>query len=221
MKLLILLFLVFSQSLFAQYEGLEGKTFNHPGPNCFGVAMYANQNIRTVRGVDLKEFSAFVPKNCEAVTDPEAGDIGTFHNGVDFIHAFIYLGNELVLEKTGVDYLGKTPVQIRNMAHTIYTFEASPECRRWGNGSRDCYSDLQYYRCTKGLGTADQAIQNLEERIEEEFKQLLEGNASVEERIVQLVEMVDEYEKQISTISNDPLLEGRLVSFRKQIKFLL
>jgi hypothetical protein len=203
-----------------EFRDLEGKVFNYPGPNCFGVAMFANDNVRTIRGVDLEEFSFFVMASCQRVESPLAGDIGTFHNGQDFIHAFMYLGNDLVLEKTGVDYLGQTPIHIRDISHTIYTFEASPECRRYGRGDRSCYNKLAFYRCQKGVSHYGETLSSLEEKIESGFKSLLEGEGILEEVVIELKELISDYERRVSLEPSNPILSGRVISFQKQLLFL-
>lgn len=180
--------------------------------------MFANQNISAIRGVDLNEFSAFVASQCVPVETPERGDIGTFHNGSDFIHAFIYLDKDTVLEKTGVDYLGKTPIHVRSIEHTIYTFEASPECRRWGGGSRDCYNTLAYYRCSTGPTHLNENLLALEEQIEKVFAEILNGQLTVD-LIKEAEALIKNYEINILD-SGDELLEGRLESFQKQLLFL-
>lgn len=214
---LVLLFLLMIQLSYASFpESLAGKTFAHPGPNCFGVAMYVSQSIHTIRGVDLKEFTAFVDSYCETVAKPMRGDIGTFRNQTDFIHAFVYLGNDLVLEKTGVDYLGKTPIHKRNISHTIYTFEASPECRRWGAGSGDCYNTLNYFRCAQAVNQPYSTVSLLEEKIELIFEEVLSGNPR---QFTELSGLIQEY-KRVVEKEDDPLLRGRLESYQKQLEFI-
>lgn len=198
-------------------EDLEGLTFAYPGPNCFGVAMYANENLSEIRGVDLNEFSAFVASSCEPVSHPEVGDIGTFHNGTDFIHAFVFLGEGVVLEKTGVDYMGKTPIHMRSIEHTIYTFEASPECRRWGGGSRDCYNTLEYFRCDKGNTHLNDELLKLETSIEKLFAEILAGKVGIA-LLDKVSHLIKTYEVAIAD-SGDDLLRGRLESFQKQFQF--
>lgn len=218
---LIIILLALSGPLAAQrnLQSLEGLTFAKPGPNCFGVAMYANDNIRTIRGVDLAEFKAFIPEFCEAVEVPKPGDIGTFQSGDEFIHAFLYLGDDLVLEKTGVDYVGKTPIHIRNIAHTIYTFEASPECRRYGGGSRECYNQLQYFRCQKGLEEGERELSLLEEKIEKNFYDILEGGVPYSARLDLLHSLLERYEEALNVSGASALTLGRLTSYKKQILF--
>jgi hypothetical protein len=217
LPLLSLLFILNNPSFASRLELLAGKTFSYPGPNCFGVSMYANGNISQIRGVDLLEFSEFVIGQCEEVDEPQKGDLGTFHNGSDFIHAFVFMGDGLVLEKTGVDYLGKTPIHLRDISHTIYTFEASPECRRWGGGSRDCYNTLKYFRCQSGPGHDHRALNELEIEIEMLFSKVLEGRGT-QKIMEKLKGLISKYNEQ-AEVSDEPLIKARLESFKKQLLF--
>ncbi len=206
----------------SNYQDLHGKTFAHPGPNCFGVALYANGNTSTIRGVDLKEFSSFVENHCQEIEEPTRGAIGTFHNGRDFIHAFIELGNGLVLEKTGVDYLGQTPVHVRDFSHTRYTFEASPECRRWGGGSRDCFNDLKYFDCSKEWPHSHQILKEQELLIEKAFSGWLSPNSNQRISKAEIANLIIDYERKImgGEFADQEFLLGRLESFEKQLLFL-
>jgi hypothetical protein len=227
-KIRIHLFLTFvlSFNVFSfeerRLEELAGLTFAYPGPNCFGVAMYANNNTTTIRGVDLNEFTAFIQAKCVAVQNPIRGDIGTFHNGHDFIHAFIDLGDGLVLEKTGVDYLGKTPVHVRDFSHTRYIFEASVECRRWGAGSKECYNELQYFRCSQGWPHSYQNLKQWEIAIEKAFSQWLTLDSFEKPSKSMVAQLINEYESEIlkNNLNDQEFLLGRSESFKKQLAFL-
>ncbi|MCF8060030.1 MAG: hypothetical protein K9K67_12085 [Bacteriovoracaceae bacterium] len=202
-------------------ENLEGSTFEYLGPNCFGVAMLASGQIDSIRGIDLKEFEVFIKNSCKEVSTPKRGDIGTFHNGQSYIHAFFNLGNDLVLEKTGVDYMGKTPIHLRDISHTIYTFEASSECRRYGGGSRDCYNRLRYFRCSINNEELPDALKAIEDKIFLTFSEYLnKGLSSLS--LPELEELISEYSALIESQSdaNMETLLARLESVRKQFQFL-
>ncbi len=226
--LLLLLFIQLSYAQGSFPENLAGKTFQYLGPNCFGVAMLANGALSSIRGVDLLEFESFIKLNCKSVRRPKRGDIGTFHNGQSFIHAFYYLGNDLVLEKTGVDYMGKTPIHLRDIGHTIYSFEASQECRRYGGGSRSCYNDLEYFRCqpTSPISRSRTLI-SLENEITKSFSEYLNIGHSPKS-LQQLGELIHQYFSLIEELSDDDsmsrdhleALKARLLSFEKQLLFI-
>lgn len=216
MKSLFLILAINFSALAGFPENLEGSTYEFPGPNCFGVAMHATGHNQTVRGVDVLEFEAFISEACEEVEVPVKGDIGTFSSQGNFIHAFTYLGEDMVLEKTGVDYLGKTPILLREISHTIYTFEASPECRRYGNGSRDCYNDLTYYRCQK-QADAQGEVGILESEIEAGFSFLLEGKGSPEPH---LKAKISRFKELVKSLNLGLSSQGKAVSYSKQYIFI-
>jgi hypothetical protein len=204
------------------------KKFNFPGPNCFATAMLGAKEISSMRGVDVEEFDSYIKRNCTLVEKPKYGDIGVFRtpNG-DLIHGFFRISENLVLEKTGVDYVGKTPVQIRHINHTTYTFEASPECRRYGGGNKDCYNKQLYYHCEAMPAELPEDLAEIELKIESSFSKLLETELSVsevEDLKKELTKLVPLYKDKLNALpktflDRDYLLD-KSISYEKQLMFI-
>lgn len=156
-------------------DSLKGKTFAYAGPNCFGVALYAAGINPIIRAVDVSEFKAVLKHQCSKVKTPKPGDIGVYSvKDFDIIHAFYNYDEDTVLEKTGVDYIGKTPIHIRDKEHSYHTFGYSKECLRYGGkGNPQCYNPLDYYQCEDLDAVIPAQITAVEEKIDSILENLL------------------------------------------------
>jgi hypothetical protein len=63
-------------------------------------------------------------------------------------------------------------------------------------------------------------LSSLEEKIESGFKSLLEGEGILEEVVIELKELISDYERRVSLEPSNPILSGRVISFQKQLLFL-
>ncbi len=129
-----------------------GTSFAQDGPNCYGTSLYTTKNYSHLRFVSEKEFSAVVNSPyCKKVDNPSPGDLGVFKAPAhEYLHAFTYLSPNLIFEKMGADdKLNQLvfPFILSHSVNTFYKWEASPECRRYGYGSKECYNEYFYMTC--------------------------------------------------------------------------
>lgn len=222
-KLLLLLTTVFAGE---NLEQLKGKTFKYPGPNCFGVALYAAGINPIIRGVDLSEFKAVLKHQCSKTEEPLKGDLGVYSmNNFDIIHAYYNYGEDTVLEKTGVDYLGEvTPIHIRDKSNSYHTFGYSKECVYYGGKDNPaCYNALEYYRCTDLEAEIPTEITTIEIRIDQILEIVLNDvEIDMSLSYKELDALIKSYEKAIEKHGEgfDEILRARLKSYQLQLKFL-
>lgn len=206
-------------------EQLSGRTFAYPGPNCFGVALYASGINPTIRGVDVKEINAILKHQCHEITEPQRGDIGTYSvKNYDIIHAFYHVSENLILEKTGVDYVGPTPIYLREQTISHQIFGVEQNCLRYGGNLETCSNDLKYFRCGELDGVLPDSITRKQIQIETIFEELLAER--VEETILnqkkeELGILINEYRELIQSTGQDfeEILQARLISYQKQVQF--
>lgn len=222
-KLLLFLTTVFAGE---NFEQLKGKTFTYPGPNCFGVALYAAGINPIIRGVDLSEFKAVLKHQCSKTEDPLKGDIGVYSmENFDIIHAYYNYGEDTVLEKTGVDYLGEvTPIHIRDKSNSYHTFGYSKECVHYGGKDNPaCYNTLEYYRCSDLEAETPTQITSIETSIDQILEEILNDKAIDYKKLFnRLHDLILDYESIIEQYGDglDEILRARLKSYQLQFKFL-
>lgn len=230
--LLLLVFVTQIQAIeFSSYDDLDGKVFSYPGPNCFAVAMIGTGHISQIRSVDVTEFHEFLKSSCIEVKTPQKGDIGVFFSPdkKTLIHSYLYISEDLVMEKTGVDYVGQTPIYIRNPTHTFSIFEADPLCKRYSPpGNRDCYNVHRYFACPKNnlRSNLPEKIKALMESIEIYFDNVLTGARDLTAGNMSILETeIDNYKALVNSESNlskdqKNYLLSIHVSYEKQFFFL-
>ncbi len=124
------------------------QTFSTLGPNCFATALYGAGLHNTFRGVSAREFQETLNSSCFEVKTPKFGDIGIYYvEGFSPTHAYTFISKDIVFEKPGVDYMGKTPTRFNTKASVDFIHVASPECRQWGDET--CHSKQAFYRCSQ------------------------------------------------------------------------
>lgn len=96
---LIFLFIAFSGLLNAAELGDENL---QPGPNCYQFALSEHKMVTTNRYVSPEEFSEKLKQNCQQVNAPRKGDIGLIKNFANPQHAFIYLAENLAIERANL-----------------------------------------------------------------------------------------------------------------------
>lgn len=147
----ILMFVLSSTTLgeTVDLEEYDGLVFAQAGPNCFGTALKLAGHYPTFRGVDANEFQAFLDLACTATESPKRGDLGVYETpGFGAVHAFIYLDEEVGMDKPGVDYMGRTPVSVRSHEVIDYHFLAPQECRRYSPDDLSlCANRKVFYSC--------------------------------------------------------------------------
>lgn len=138
----------FPDSLFK----LVGTTFPQDGPNCYGTALFATKNNKTLRYVDQSEFYKIITSQyCNRKKHPQPGYIGVFQAPQhEVIHAYTYIGESLTFEKMGADF--KKANQIFNFkiglkVNTMYKWEVPMACRQYGGSSKSCHNDHYYVNC--------------------------------------------------------------------------
>lgn len=210
---------------------LEGKTFSSPGPNCFSSALRATHKTPSFRGMDEKEFSAFLELNCQKVAKPAIGDIGVFTaRGFAHTHAFVYLNEQWGFQKPGVDYLGKTPLATVRIQDIMYTYIASKECRQYAKDISACSVDFAYYRCQKHRPIRhilsylhEEAIFKIEKELE---RVLLQSVITESDRksLSEIKNLVEQERKRLASIPANPkelrFLYSRIISLEKQLAFM-
>jgi hypothetical protein len=216
---------------YSSFSDLDGQVFDYPGPNCFAVAMMGSGHLPKIRGVDVTEFSEFLNSSCIQVKTPQKGDIGVFHSPdkTMLVHAYVYIDQNTVMEKTGVDYVGQTPIHIRDVAHTFSIFEADPLCKRYSPvGNRDCYNVHSYYTCPKNdvKTNISEALKESMHIINTFLEDALTGELKLNNGNLKSLELdIINFEKLIAgdtSLSNDQInyLKSIHVSYEKQYYFL-
>ena len=208
----------------------EGLTFSVPGPNCFASALKLTGMTPSFRGMDEPEFSAIVKASCPVTASPQPGDIGVYETpGFGFIHAYVYVSDQLGMQKPGVDYAGKTAISFQSLDAIRFTYLASPECRRYARDLSECSNKHYYLRCSpsqENKGSVE--YRQMVHKIEAAFESVLNApdlnfdhGAVVEELKMQVMQL-EEYLKRESNLSSaqKAIAVARQKSFEKQIQFI-
>ena len=215
-------FLLFNVHSFSEYNGL---TFKHLGPNCFGSALKIAGHYQYFRGVDAQEFAHYISNYCEETDIPTKGDIGVFTTpGSDYVvHAFVQINEDTVVEKSGVDYLGVTPIKVQSLETTLFVFKSSYECKRFSGNHPSCQNDLKYYSCAQPGLNLSERFQELTKQFEEKLESvLIQGlEQSDTDLINQLFSSLkSEIYKQTLNEKDKKYLSSKMVSYEKQLQFL-
>ena len=222
-KCVVLVFIFLSLSLNA-FQQFDGVTFDQSGPNCFGSALKIAGHYKTFRGVDTPEFEAFLELACERTQNPSTGDIGVFApKNYAATHAFVYIDQNLVIDKPGVDYIGQTPVSIRRHSQMDHIFLASMECRRYsGHDISLCANEKKYFKCdSKKLKKAPRSYSAHFQSLEQEIGRLLNQDVSQVKK-ESLLKKINHLENQLDReIQRVQMSEKEINFLRFQIESLL
>jgi hypothetical protein len=113
------------------------------GPNCFNYALHSFGAVAVSRYVSPEEFSEKMELNCAAVTNPTVGDVGVITSYDRPNHTFIYLKENLGIERANL--LQGTKVALA--PYLDYLNE-----KRYVDCSDDllaCRWQLKFYHCQK------------------------------------------------------------------------
>lgn len=214
----------------SSFQEAAGKTFAHPGPNCFATALKLTGITASFRGMDEPEFRERVKLQCERTEKPEIGDIGVFEKpGFGFIHAYAFISPEWGMEKPGVDYMGKTPIALASADSIEYRYLASPECRRYSKNISECANDHYFLRCRPIGPESDSRLarhQGKVKKIEATMDFLLgqsDANPADAPLFQELEQEVQKLEADLETIpagTHTTLFRARVKSLQKQLEFM-
>lgn len=217
------------------YQRALGQTFAVAGPNCFATALAVTGLYPGFRGVDTEEMQKYTALFCREVQIPQPGDIGVYASpGYGFVHAFVYISQNLGLEKPGVDYAGRTAIQIRHLNSIDYRSRASMECRRFSPDLSLCSNDLLFFHCSQptALTSGPTRLRLHQQQVvalEVQLTHLLENLQAPRTNTAILFELHSQLKNSETTLALekpeiDPelysFLEARLRSLEKQIAFL-
>jgi hypothetical protein len=207
---------------------ITGKTRPLPGPNCYATALYSTNNYKTLRFVSEKEFSAIVKSRyCKPTQKPKPGSIGFFKSPTgEKTHAFTSIGENIVFERMGFDVGSEIyPFRLTTKANTFYKWEASSECRRWSNGSKECYNQHQYVDCdlTRFHKDMPKELSKLLINIENELDLIVRNTRPIKNHITTAWKILDQINLIVkkTTLSSDVgnIVAEQIKSIKDQLKF--
>ncbi|MGH1469231.1 MAG: hypothetical protein ACRBBP_10185 [Bdellovibrionales bacterium] len=194
-----------------------GRTFSALGPNCFATALYGSKLQSAFRGVSAIELQEVLNSSCTNVQEPQLGDIGIYYvEGFLPIHAYTFISENIVFEKPGVDYAGKTPVRFNTRSAVDFIHVASPECRRWGDET--CHSKQTFYRCSKI--NYDQTFKGTLQKLNSIFDHILSLEETSQKDLKEIKPFYRKLYLTLRELAKTPLERATVHSIKLQIEFL-
>lgn len=148
-------------------RGIVGLNPTHPGPNCFNSTLIAQGLMDQRRYVGEDEMAFWLEKSCVQKNPTEPilpGDLVTFRAsqsigalfGLPMIqHSMIYLNDELVFSKNGLE--ADRSFELQSLAKVAKKYKVDPACFKIKTRSELCKSQVLHYRCTSTFPWNDAA----------------------------------------------------------------